>query len=295
MKKTFEKSGILVTYFLASTATFVLNKFIMSYLDFKMHYMLIVAQSVIITGFVGLQTLFFNVKISFSHIEKWYISSLLLTIMMFTNMKAIFYMPLSIFTLYKNCSVILTAILEYKVFDRKISIIGYISFMLMIVSSLVGNTLDKIQTMGYIWMALNILATSGYAIYLKKIMVIDLSSRTESVFFTSLFSIPILVVMSLVFDPFTEIIITYKLSLFIFLSSLCAYLTAFSTAWSMKRLSSTTYSMAGALNKLFLSASGFIIFEELYDPKKLISLLIGICSASIYSIDSIKSVPISQQ
>jgi len=290
-----EKSIIVTVYFLASTATFVLNKYIMVNLGFKMHYMLIMAQSTIIILMIGIQTIVSRSKIRFSNLSKWYLSSLLLTMMMLTNMKAIFYMPLAVFTLYKNCAVIPIAALEYKFFDRTISWIGYTSFLLMIVSSVVGNTLDNIEMAGYVWMGLNLISTSGYVIYLKKIMIVDLSSRTESVFFTSLFSIPILFLMSLSFDPFIQIVITYKLAIFVFLSALTAYLTAFFTAWAIKRLSSTTYAMVGALNKLFLSASGFIIFDEIFDIKKLISLLIGICSASVYSIDSIKTVPVSQQ
>lgn len=126
-------------------------------------------------------------------------------------------------------------------------------------------------------------------------MVIDLSSRVESVYFTSLLSMPILILMSLSFDKYSNIRISEAHILFIFLSAFTAYLTSFSTAWAVKKLSSTSYSMVGALNKLFLSASGFIIFNENYDNKKVISLLIGVLSASVYSIDSIKTVPAPQQ
>lgn len=101
--------------------------------------------------------------------------------------------------------------------------------------------------------------------------------------------------MSLSFDPFVQIVITYKLVTFVCLSAFTAYLTAFFTAWDIRKLSSTTYAMVGALNKLFLSASGFIIFDEIFDIKKLTSLLIGICSASVYSIYSFKTGPVSQQ
>lgn len=95
---------------------------------------------------------------------------------MLTDMKAIFYMPLSVFTLYKNCAVMPIAALEYKFFDVRISWPGYSSFLLMIVSSAVGNTLDTIEITGYVWMGLNLISTSGYVICLKKIMVVDLSS-----------------------------------------------------------------------------------------------------------------------
>lgn len=168
MVKLFEKSVIVTIYFIFSVATFVLNKYIMVDLQFSMHYLLIFIQSLIIVGFVGIQVAFTNVTIRHRNIDKWYISSILLTVMMFTNMKAIFYMSLTIFTLYKNLAVIPVAILEYGFFNKKITLIGYISFFLMVLSSIFGNTKEAIVSIGYLWMLANILATSAYIIYLKK-------------------------------------------------------------------------------------------------------------------------------
>lgn len=50
-----EKSIIATVYFIASTATFNLNKHILVNLGFKMQYMLIMAQSTIIIIMVGIQ------------------------------------------------------------------------------------------------------------------------------------------------------------------------------------------------------------------------------------------------
>lgn len=295
MKGLLEKSVVATVYFLSSTFTFVLNKLIMINMNFKMHYMLILLQSIIIIGIIAIQILFCKTSIGYSNISKWYIASMLLTMMMFTNMKAVFYIPLTLFTLYKNCAIVLVALLEFKFFGKSITWINLLSFALMIVSSMFGNSVDKIEGVGYAWMVANILATSVYVIYLKKLMVVDLSTRTESVFFTNLLSIPILLFMSLLFDPVELISVDLKLAGGILLSAVCAYLTSFSTAWSVRSLSSTSYTMLGALNKLFLSASGFIVFDEAFDYTKLISLLIGIASAAVYSLDSIKAVVPSQQ
>lgn len=295
MKGLLEKSVVATVYFLSSTFTFILNKFTMVNMNFKMHYLFILLQSLVIVGIVSAQVLFCNVSIGYSNMSKWYIASLLLTIMMFTNMKAVFYIPLTLFTLYKNCAIILVAMLEFKFFGTKVTWIGLLSFALMIVSSMFGNSIDKIEKPGYAWMVANILSTSAYVVYLKKLMVVDLSTRTESVFFTNLLSIPVLLLMSLSFDPLEPVFVDLKLGAGILLSAACAYLTSFSTAWSVKSLSSTSYTMLGALNKLFLSASGFLVFDESFDYTKFISLLIGIASAAVYSLDSIKGVAPSQQ
>lgn len=294
MKKTIDKIIVIVTYFISSTSTFVLNKYIMVDLNFKSHYMLITIQSVLICLIIMGQVLTTNIKIKYSNAGKWYIASILLTGMMFTNMKAIFYMPLSIFTLYKNCSVIIVAFLELHFFKKKITLIGYISFILMIISSVLGNKKETFDFVGYIWMGSNIIVTSAYVIYLKKMMVVDSASKIESVFFTNLLSIPLLIILSKIFDTFEPVEINSYFVLGIVFSSVFAYLTSFTTSWAVKSLSSTTYTMIGALNKFLLSASGFFIFKEVADIRKILSLVVGISSGVVYSLDSIKKISRSQ-
>lgn len=287
----FEKSVIVTLYLSASAATFDLNKHIVTNLEFKMHYFLIIIQSLIILFIVFFKVIFFKAKIRYSEINKWWIMSILLACMMFTGMKAIFYLPLSLFTLYKNFSIILIALLELYFFARPVTIIGFISFIVMLSSSFFANSVDKVQIIGYLWMLSNVIFTSAYAIYLKKIMVTNGSTRLESVFFTNLISIPILFAFSILLDPIELPKITPNLVISILFSGISAYFTSFSTAWSMKVLSSTSYSMLGALNKLIVSVSGFMVFNESFDIQKIFALLVGILSGMIYSLDTVKKVP----
>ncbi|KAM0681640.1 GDP-mannose transporter into the lumen of the Golgi [Glugoides intestinalis] len=284
-----EKAIVISLYLTASTAVSGLNKFIITSLNFQMHYFLIILQSTLIVFIVLAQSLVMKVSLRYSTINRWWITSILLATMMFTGMKAIFYIPLSLFTLYKNFSIVLTALLEMYFFNLGITMIGWVSFFMMITSSFYANTVDAIDHTGHYWMIANVFSTSAYVLYLKKLMVLDMSTRTESVFFTNLLSIPILSVLSLKFDQFEvpDANITI-LATCIILSSIAAYFTSFSTAWSMKILSSTSYSMLGSMNKLIISASGFLIFQEKIEKVKLISIMVGIFSGMIYSLDSIK-------
>lgn len=286
--KVFEKPIVITSYLFSSAITSDLNKYIISTLEFKMHYLLTIFQCLIIVGIVFLQLLSTKFSFRFSNINKWWIASMLLGIMVFTGMKAFVYMPLSTITLYKNTTIILIALLEFYYFGKRITIVGVISFILMILSSLIGNTVDKVDFKGYCWMAANVISTAAYALYLKKLMVVDMFTRTESVFFTNLLSIPLLFVLSIFFDPIESPNISSNLVISILTSGIAAYFTSFTTAWSMKVLSSTSYSMLGAMNKLIVSASGFLIFDEKFEMVKIIALLVGILSGMVYSIDSIR-------
>lgn len=289
-----EKATFITLYSVSSIATFDLNKYIMQEMKFEMHFLLVVLQCIIIVTIIRVQTLVSNVTLRFSQHKKWHLTSILLTAMMLTGMKATLYFPATLYTLYKNLAIILTAFAEFYFFGRRVTLIAVISFCVMIYSSIFGNDIDTVKRVGYIWMALNILSTTGYVLYLKKLMALDRYTRTESVFFTNLISVPFVIILSIAFDKVSLPPITFKLAAFIFLSSLTAYLTSYSTAWSMSILSSTSYSMIGAVNKLALSASGFAFFKENFETKKLISLFIGILASLIYSLDSAKNVPISQ-
>lgn len=283
-----EKSFIISIYLSASAATFDLNKYIISVLGFQMHYLLIILQSLIIVAIILIQSISSATSFRYSHLNRWWLISFLLSSMMLTNMKALYYMPLSLFTLYKNTTIILVAILEYYFFNLKITLVGLLSFLLMIGSSLFGNTVDRVHIFGYAWMILNILSTAAYVLYLKKLMSVDMAARTESVFFTNLLSIPILSICSYYFDDFEAPEYTPRLITSIFLSGISAYLTSFSTAWAMRVLSSTSYSMIGAMNKLLVSASGFLIFNEKFEEFKVAALATGILAGMLYSIESIR-------
>lgn len=290
----FEKISIISIYSAASVATFDLNKYIMRNMKFNMPYLLVIIQCVIIVYIIFVQSLFTKIKIRFSKHTKWYFISLLLTAMMLTGMKAIYYFQPTVFTLYKNTSIIFTALAELYFFDRKITWIAILSFVVMIASSLIGDTNKEVEFVGYVWMLANILSTTAFVIHLKKLMAIDLSTRQESVLFTNLLSVPYTIILSLLFDEFNFPPISFKLVLLILCSGITAYFTSFSTAWAMRVLSSTSYSMIGALNKLALSATGFMIFNEEYKQEKIISLFVGILASLIYSFDSSKTPPISQ-
>lgn len=62
-------------------------------------------------------------------------------------------------------------------------------------------------------------------------------------------------------------------------SSIAAFAISYSTAWSVRVASSTTYSMVGALNKLPIAISGMLFFtaeRKVVNLGNLLSIIIGI-------------------
>lgn len=70
-------------------------------------------------------------------------------------------------------------------------------------------------------------------------------------------------------------------------SSITAFAISYSTAWSMRVNTSTSYSMVGALNKLPVALSGMIFFSRerhLINSWNIVSIILAFSSGIIYSI-----------
>ena len=74
-------------------------------------------------------------------------------------------------------------------------------------------------------------------------------------------------------------------------SSVAAFAISYSTAWSVRVASSTTYSMVGALNKLPIAISGLIFFaaeRKVTNFGNILSVIVAFSSGIVYSIAQIK-------
>lgn len=285
MNREFEKLGASLIYLSSSIITTLANKYILSNLGFKMQYLLVAFQSLTITGSLLALRLMGLVDFKLTKFRKWLIPSLLLTVMIFSGSKSLYYLPISLYTLFKNSSIIIVALFEQALFRKKIGSFSYLSFVLMVLSSYVGNFSDAILDVGYIWMLLNIISTTIYILSLKVVVDKDNKAKTESVYYSSLISLPIIIALSVLFDENDIKGINVELGVWIFISSFCAFFTSFSTAWTLNVLSSTALSMLGALNKSFGSFAGIVILGERNSRQKVFSLLLGSLAGAIYSYD----------
>ncbi|ORD97144.1 GMT [Hepatospora eriocheir] len=278
-----------VTIFLLSSAITTLgNKFLVKNLNFHRHQLLIILQNIIIVSILVCYNFLVKNIINFKRFKKWCIITVFFSVMIVSNMKALSCFDVSIYTLYKNISIVFVAITEYAFFDRKLSPIGYLSFILIVGSSWTGKPLKKSELVGYLWMIINIFSTTAFVLLLKHIIDNE-SSRLECVFFTNCLSIPFLLILSYFIDDYNKPLnLTPFVYFLILFTSLTALITAFSTAWVLKLLTSTMFSIAGAINKVIVTAAGIVIFKEDLEFIKLISCCVATLSALLYYYDAVK-------
>lgn len=293
-KKQAEKIIGISTYIASSIATIVSNKYVLSVLNIKMHFMFLAFQSmviVLIIVFCRILNILHFQRVCMRSLLYWLPLSSCLILMIYTGTRSIEYLPISIFALLKNGSIVLNAVVEKHIFDKHVPVETWASFGLMFISSYIGEAADFTSAyLGYAWMTLNIVSTSLYVIMMK-MHADEEKTKTDPVFYCNLLSLPQLFLCSFLLDNLSlELVsVNWKLGAVVIASGLAAFSTSYSTVWCLKLLSSTTLSMLGALNKLLISISGILfIGEENVGSMKIISLVLGSLAGLLYS-KSIKS------
>ncbi|ORX47942.1 hypothetical protein BCR36DRAFT_584635 [Piromyces finnis] len=300
--KTGGSSGIvqyavpILAYCCSSICMTVVNKVVLSAYKFKMNFMLLMFQSLIpvllLEIFTKLRLIPKHRSFKWEEGIKWFPISCGLVVMIYTGSKAVQYLPIPLYTIFKNITIILIAYGERLWFGgSRVSKPMFISFMLMILSSVVGGWADirasslvKDKEVGvirsYFWMFLNCFCCAAYTLFLRSQLKKFNFKDFDTVFYNNLISVPILILCSLVAE--SGYISEYKAYYFpedptlyetrhsefvglctgILISSIASFAISYCSSWCVRVTSSTTYSMVGALNKLPISVAGMIFFDD---------------------------------
>ncbi|CAO1629473.1 unnamed protein product [Parajaminaea phylloscopi] len=357
----------ILSYCAASITMTVVNKFVLSGQKFSMNLVVLLIQSA-----VGALCVIAANKLGWIELRAWNYRdarnwtpiSALLVLTIWTGSKALQYLNIPVYTIFKNLTIILIAYGEVIWFGGRVTLFAFSSFCLMVLSSIIaawsdishtlaiaqlsmphtpdsisegktfdpnthrpvaafdplsgekarltdlqaggmgalggtdGDVLDGMRgwgvlNSGYMWMALNCFASAALMLAMRKRIKVTGFKDWDTMYYNNLFSIPILLVMSLVAEDWSRASWetnfpadrrTSLLSAIVF-SGACAVFIGYTTAWCVRTTSSTTYSMVGALNKLPLAVSGMVFF---HDPPVTLgsvsAILVGFLAGIVYAL-----------
>jgi len=115
--------------------------------------------------------------------------SLLLVVMIYTGSKSLERLTVAMFTVFKNITIIVIALSERFLFGTQITFLMWISFGLVITSSIVGGLSDlAFDAAGYFWMTLNSLSTAFYLLRMKSTIGKIGFKDFDSVYFSNFFA-----------------------------------------------------------------------------------------------------------
>lgn len=246
--------------------------------------------------------------------KRWLPISVLLVLMIYTASKAMQYLSIPVFTIFKNVTIILIAYGEVLWFGGSVTPMTLFSFSLIVLSSVVAAWSDisiardaAIQlgsasaaysslNVGYFWMFCNCLSNAGFVLFLRKRIKLTNFTDLDTMFYNNLLSIPVLLVGSVIFEDWsTENILRNfpvdsrnAIFFLMVLSGLFSLGISYTSGWCVRVTSSTTYSMVGALNKLPVALSGLIFFDTHVTLYSVTAIFLGFVSGIVYAVAKVQ-------
>ncbi|KAK0621301.1 hypothetical protein B0T17DRAFT_508665 [Bombardia bombarda] len=303
----------ILAYCLSSISMTVVNKYVVSGSYWNLNFFYLAVQSLVCTAAILLckQLGLLNNLAPFDSVKarKWFPISLLLVGMIYTSTKALQFLSVPVYTIFKNLTIIVIAYGEVLWFGGSVTPVALLSFGLMVLSSVIAawadiqaaingvghssETAAALSTLnaGYAWMGMNVFCTAAYVLGMRKVIKKMNFKDYDTMFYNNLLTIPVLIVCSLLVEDWghenliKNFPIETRNSLMIGMvySGLAAIFISYCSAWCIRVTSSTTYSMVGALNKLPIAISGLIFFNAPVTFGSVSAIFIGFVSGIVFA------------
>lgn len=292
-------------YCVSSILMTVTNKYVLSGYSFNLNFLLLAIQGSICIATIS--TLKALGVISFrpfnsDEAKKWTPIALLLVAMIYTSSKALMYLSIPVYTIFKNLTIILIAYGEVLWFGGSVTTLALGSFLLMVLSSVLATYGDSAATktaddmyslyLGYFWMLTNCFASAAFVLFMRIRIKLTNFKDFDTMFYNNLLSIPILLVATFLFEDWSPANLALNFpavnrnSIFIaiLISGASSVAISYCSAWCVRVTSSTTYSMVGALNKLPIALSGLVFFDAAVNLWSVSSIFVGVVSGLVYAL-----------
>ncbi|KAG0317267.1 GDP-mannose transporter into the lumen of the Golgi [Linnemannia gamsii] len=301
----------ILAYCSSSILMTVTNKMVLSQFDFNMNFLLLAIQAaaaVIMLWVFKRFGLITYRRLDPTEAKKWFPISLGLVAMIYTGSKSLQFLSISVYTIFKNLTIILIAYGEVLWFGSKVTPMMLLSFAVMVLSSVIAGWSDiKVHSLasstsalsaelssynpGYLWMAANCFSSAAYVLYMRKRIKHFNFKDYDTVYYNNLLSFPVMLALSMCLEGWRsgELERTFapevrsSLTMAIILSGMSSFLISYGSAWCVRCTSSTTYSMVGALNKLPVAASGILFFGEPATLGNVSGIFFGLIAGLLYS------------
>ncbi|XP_014553675.1 hypothetical protein COCVIDRAFT_29143 [Bipolaris victoriae FI3] len=313
-------AAAVLAYCFSSISMTVVNKYVVSGSSWNLNFLYLAIQAVICTAAIlvlkQMGMIPNLVAVESSKAKKWLPVSLFFVGMIYTSTKALQFLSVPVYTIFKNLTIVVIAYGEVLWFGGKVTPLLLLSFGLMVLSSIIaawadiqvvlhGGAGDKTQTAddamstlnaGYIWMALNIICSASYVLGTRKYITSLQFKDWDTMYYNNLLSLPILLACSFLTEDYSSANLSRNfpvetrtnLIVGMIYSGLGAIFISYSSAWCIRKTSSTTYSFVGYLNKLPLAISGIVFFGAPVTFGSVTAILLGFFSGLVYGYGKVQ-------
>ncbi|KYK57587.1 UDP-galactose transporter [Drechmeria coniospora] len=310
--KSIESSGgvSVLAYCLSSISMTLVNKYVVSGNKWNLHLLYLAIQHIVSTTAIlaGKHMGLIRDLDAFDsqRAKKWFPIALLLVGMIFTGNKALQFLSVPVYTIFKNLTIIVIAYGEVLWFGGSVSALSLVSFALMVLSSVVaawsdfsnaqgvssnGATVSTLNA-GYAWMLLNVFCAAMYVLSMRKAIKVTNFKNWDVMFYNNVLTIPVLLCGSFIIEDWSSANLLrnfpvesrQSLMIGMIYSGMGAIFISYSTAWCIRATSSTTYAMAGALNKLPMAIAGLVFFADPVTFGSVSAIFLGFISGLLYTL-----------
>ncbi|GKT41641.1 GDP-mannose transporter [Colletotrichum spaethianum] len=315
----------VLAYCFSSISMTIVNKFVVSGSSWNLNFLYLAIQSAICTAAILVlkQTrLIPNIAaLESGKAKKCLPVSVFFVGMIYTGIKSLKFLSVPVYTIFKNLTIVVIAYGEVLWFGGKVTPLLLLSFGFMVLSSVVAawadiqaalngvghstETAAAISTLnaGYAWMGLNVLCTASYVLGTRRFITSLNFKDWDTMFYNNVLSLPIISVCSLVTEDWSSANLAKNfpaesrngLIIGMLYSGLGAIFISYSSAWCIRKTSSTTYSFVGYLNKLPLAISGIVFFDAPVTFGSVSAILLGFFSGLVYGYGKMKQREQSKQ
>ncbi|KAJ1930702.1 GDP-mannose transporter into the lumen of the Golgi [Tieghemiomyces parasiticus] len=287
----------ILAYCLSSITMTMVNKFVLSGFQHHMVFLMLGIQALSSVVLLVVSSKFLNLQyrsMSMADARAWLPVSVTQAVMLYTGGKSLQYLNVPLFTIFKNLTIILVAYGERLMFKSIVTPLMMAAFGLMVLSSIVGGWNDiQFNLLGYMWMAMNCFSSAFFVLHMRRVMKVVNFKDFDTVYYNNLLTAPMFFVLSIVVENWGEFLAYYdatehraeywsfvRSNLF---SGICAFAISYCTAWCIRTTSSTTYSMAGALNKLPIAVFAMFYFDDPVTAGGVLAVALGFSAGLVYT------------
>ncbi|KXS15840.1 UDP-galactose transporter [Gonapodya prolifera JEL478] len=303
----------VIAYASSSILMTVTNKYVLSSYKFTMNFLFLAIQCgtvVLLLELFRALGLLTHRPFRWSEAKAWFPVSVLLCAMIYTGSKALQYLSVPLFTVFKNTTIIAIAYAErFMGQGSPVSPLMLLSFMLMVGSSLVAGWSHITDESGglkgeaakgevgwqvaYLWMLANCATSAAYSVGMRIVQRTVAFRDYDTVLYNNALALPLLVAASLFVEAdqwrsgrFYEARSdsdTTGLIWVVAISSVTSFYISYASSWCVRVTSSTTFSMVGALNKLPIAVAGMVLFDDPVTTAQVVGVAIAFIAGIVYA------------
>ena len=210
-------------------------------------------------------------------LQLWMPLVLLFVMMLISSLLTLMYVSVPTVIVMRNLTTLFVAVMEYVLLSHRINSFSAITLVFMLLGAILYAKHDLTFSIpGYVWLCVNILGTSIYQIYIKKIIHLPLFENVGSIgmsYYNNLISLPVLLccayitgelrILSTKFDfHYLSEIVSIGL---IVLSGILGFSLSTSAFALNKRISATSMMVANNVNKFSMIILSEIFVESTLD------------------------------